>query len=141
MPRFFKRMFKFPQMDFEMAIWEIMSLIIAPKKVFRQIYYHVCVELYVVWARLTVVETNNKDIPSTRSIVHIPSLLLPDPYIDRVGLRIRRRVYADPAHNTRLHIRPLPVTLARDSDTVLLPRRPIAWAWKLAATWATERTV
>ena len=42
MPRFFKRMFKFPQMDFEMAIWEIMSLIIAPKKVFRQIYYHVC---------------------------------------------------------------------------------------------------
>jgi hypothetical protein len=41
MPRFFKRLFKFPQMDFEMAIWEIMSLIIAPKKVFRQIYYHV----------------------------------------------------------------------------------------------------
>ncbi|KAJ8108880.1 hypothetical protein OPT61_g7860 [Boeremia exigua] len=40
MPRFFKRLFKFPQMDFEMAIWEIMSLIIAPKKVFRQIYYH-----------------------------------------------------------------------------------------------------
>ncbi|KAL6707420.1 hypothetical protein ACN47E_004199 [Coniothyrium glycines] len=40
MPRFFKRLFKFPQMDFEMAVWEIMSLIIAPKKVFRQIYYH-----------------------------------------------------------------------------------------------------
>lgn len=40
MPRFFKRLFKFPQMDFEMAMWEIMSLIIAPKKVFRQIYYH-----------------------------------------------------------------------------------------------------
>ncbi|KAF1920315.1 UNC-50 [Ampelomyces quisqualis] len=40
MPRFFKRLFKFPQMDFEMALWEIMSLIIAPKKVFRQIYYH-----------------------------------------------------------------------------------------------------
>jgi hypothetical protein len=41
MPRFFKRLFKFPQMDFEMAIWEMMSLIIAPKKVFRSIYYHV----------------------------------------------------------------------------------------------------
>lgn len=40
MPRFFKRLFKFPQMDFEMAIWEMMSLIIAPKKVFRSIYYH-----------------------------------------------------------------------------------------------------
>ncbi|KAK8175073.1 UNC-50 family protein [Phyllosticta citrichinensis] len=40
MPRFFKRLFKFPQMDFEMAVWEMMSLIIAPKKVFRSIYYH-----------------------------------------------------------------------------------------------------
>lgn len=27
-------------MDFEMAIWEMTSLIIAPKKVFRSIYYH-----------------------------------------------------------------------------------------------------
>jgi len=41
MPRFFKRLFKFPQMDFEMAIWEMTSLIIAPKKVFRSIFYHV----------------------------------------------------------------------------------------------------
>jgi len=41
MPRFFKRLFKFPQMDFEMAMWEIVSLLLAPKKVFRQIYYHV----------------------------------------------------------------------------------------------------
>jgi len=40
MPRFFKQLFKFPQMDFEMAIWEMTSLIIAPKKVFRSIYYH-----------------------------------------------------------------------------------------------------
>ncbi|KAL4757375.1 unc-50 family protein [Aspergillus foveolatus] len=40
MPRFFKRMFKFPQMDFEMAIWEMTSLMIAPKKVFKSIYYH-----------------------------------------------------------------------------------------------------
>ncbi|CAP86174.1 Pc20g08450 [Penicillium rubens Wisconsin 54-1255] len=41
MPRFFKRLFKFPQMDFEMAIWEMTSLLIAPKKVFKSIYYHV----------------------------------------------------------------------------------------------------
>ncbi|KAL4945321.1 hypothetical protein BDV06DRAFT_231198 [Aspergillus oleicola] len=41
MPRFFKRMLKFPQMDFEMAIWEMTSLLIAPKKVFKSIYYHV----------------------------------------------------------------------------------------------------
>lgn len=41
MPAFFRRMFKFPSMDFELAIWEMTSLIIAPKKVFRSIYYHV----------------------------------------------------------------------------------------------------
>lgn len=61
MPRFFKRseavllslqtkvyvaetecrLLKFPQMDFEMAVWEMTHLIIAPKKVFRSIYYHV----------------------------------------------------------------------------------------------------
>lgn len=41
MPRFIKRLFKFPQMDFEMAIWEMTSLLIAPKKVFRSMYYHV----------------------------------------------------------------------------------------------------
>ncbi|EED14086.1 integral membrane protein, putative [Talaromyces stipitatus ATCC 10500] len=40
MPRFFKRLFKFPQMDFEMAIWEMTSLLIAPKKVFKSMYYH-----------------------------------------------------------------------------------------------------
>jgi hypothetical protein len=27
-------------MDFEMAIWEMTSLLLAPKKVFRSIYYH-----------------------------------------------------------------------------------------------------
>ena len=54
MPRFFKRLFKFPQMEFEMGIWEIMSLIIAPKKVFRQIYYHV----RPVHQPLSVLDTN-----------------------------------------------------------------------------------
>lgn len=33
-------MFKFPQMDFEMAIWEMTSLLFAPKKVFKSMYYH-----------------------------------------------------------------------------------------------------
>lgn len=28
-------------MDFEMAVWEVTSLLIAPKKVFKSIYYHV----------------------------------------------------------------------------------------------------
>ncbi|KAI5855256.1 UNC-50 family-domain-containing protein, partial [Tricharina praecox] len=41
LPVFFRRIFKYPQMDFEVAIWEMTSLIIAPKKVFKAIYYHV----------------------------------------------------------------------------------------------------
>ncbi|KAH8151654.1 uncharacterized protein LAJ45_04276 [Morchella importuna] len=40
LPPFFKRLFKFPQMDFEMATWEMTNLIIAPKKVFKSIYHH-----------------------------------------------------------------------------------------------------
>ena len=32
-------LFKFPQMDFEMAIWEMTHLLIAPKKVFKSIFY------------------------------------------------------------------------------------------------------
>ncbi len=27
-------------MDFEMAVWEMTQLLIAPKKVFKSIYYH-----------------------------------------------------------------------------------------------------
>jgi hypothetical protein len=27
-------------MDFEMAVWEMTHLLIAPKKVFKSIYYH-----------------------------------------------------------------------------------------------------
>ena len=41
MPRVLKRLFKFPQMDFEVAVWEMTSLMIAPRKVFRNMYYHV----------------------------------------------------------------------------------------------------
>ncbi|RMZ82182.1 hypothetical protein DV738_g1911, partial [Chaetothyriales sp. CBS 135597] len=39
-PRFLKRLLKFPQMDFEMAVWEMTQLLIAPKKVFKSIYYN-----------------------------------------------------------------------------------------------------
>lgn len=36
-----RKRIKAPHLDFEVAIWEMTSLIIAPKKVFRSIYYHV----------------------------------------------------------------------------------------------------
>ena len=37
------RLFKFPQMDFEMAIWEMTRLLWEPKRVFKSMYYHVSV--------------------------------------------------------------------------------------------------
>lgn len=39
LPRFLKRLFKFPQMDFEVAIWEMVNLMVAPRKVVRNLYY------------------------------------------------------------------------------------------------------
>lgn len=39
MPRILKRLFKFPQMDFEVAIWEMLNLMISPRKVVRNLYY------------------------------------------------------------------------------------------------------
>nr|OQN99881.1 hypothetical protein B0A51_17573 [Rachicladosporium sp. CCFEE 5018] len=40
LPPFFRRLFKFKSMDFETAVWEMTQLVFAPKKVFRNIYYH-----------------------------------------------------------------------------------------------------
>lgn len=132
MPRFFKRLFKFPQMDFEMAFWEIMSLIIAPKKVFRQIYYHVRPETIHthISANNHIPETNHKNLPPPRPLLHLPPLPLPNPYFPRLGLRLRRRLHTNPAHHPRLHIRALPAPLPPHRDLILLPRGAAARAWR-----------
>lgn len=39
--RLLKRLFKFPQMDFELALWEITTIMVGPKKVFKNMYYNV----------------------------------------------------------------------------------------------------
>lgn len=78
MPRFFKRLFKFPQMDFEMAIWEMTSLLIAPKKVFRSIYYHVRQALLFppffasccVWCMLTSLRFRNVSFSPSPALSH-----------------------------------------------------------------------
>ncbi len=49
LPRIFKRLFKFPQMDFELAVWEMTSLMVVPggpKKVVRGLWYHVCYDVF-----------------------------------------------------------------------------------------------
>lgn len=61
------RLFKFPQMDFEMAIWEMTSLLIAPKKVFKSIYYHVSGfddSLVVYYANHTAIQYRNVSFTS-----------------------------------------------------------------------------
>ncbi|KAI7907917.1 UNC-50 [Cokeromyces recurvatus] len=35
-----KRLFRFPHMDFEFALWQMGYLLIAPRRVYRNIYYH-----------------------------------------------------------------------------------------------------
>ena len=37
---FFKRLVQLPQMDFEFALWQMLYLIISPKRVYRTVYYH-----------------------------------------------------------------------------------------------------
>ena len=127
MPRFFKRMFKFPQMDFEMAVWEIMSLIIAPKKVFRQIFYHVCYHV-VCCILFTIdhsVETNHKDVPPARPFLHVPTFLLPHPHIPRLGLRIRRWLHTNSPHHACFHLWAFSAAITHHSHNVLLSRRPL----------------
>ncbi|VDP53512.1 unnamed protein product [Soboliphyme baturini] len=37
--RFFKRLINFHQMDFEFAFWQMLYLLVAPKKVYRNFMY------------------------------------------------------------------------------------------------------
>ncbi|KAI8139685.1 UNC-50 [Fennellomyces sp. T-0311] len=39
-PLIIRRLFRFPQMDFEFALWQMGYLMIAPRRVYRNIYYH-----------------------------------------------------------------------------------------------------
>ncbi|KAI8333097.1 UNC-50-like protein [Chlamydoabsidia padenii] len=39
-PLILRRLFRFPQMDFEYALWQMGYLLIAPSRVYRNIYYH-----------------------------------------------------------------------------------------------------
>ncbi|KAF8500422.1 UNC-50-like protein [Russula emetica] len=40
LPVIFRRLFKFQQMDFEVAAWQLTYLCIAPKRVYRNVYFH-----------------------------------------------------------------------------------------------------
>lgn len=146
MPRFFKRLFKFPQMDFEMAVWEMSSLIIAPKKVFRSIYYHKrmprpiptiptiplpLADLSPRFLHVTALTRprNKEHLAPARPILHLPALLLPPPHSPRLGSSLRGRLLARLPDHRRLHLRPLPRLIPARRDRGLLPRRQTAGAW------------
>ena len=40
LPLFLKRALKFSQLDFELAVWEMTSLLLSPKRVFKNYHYH-----------------------------------------------------------------------------------------------------
>jgi hypothetical protein len=129
----------------EQAVWEMTQLIIAPKKVFRNIYYHVghfnlsvcfvqsansLTETFVTRLpcrrittnQLTNVDRNQKLLPSSGSCFHIPSVtLLPH---DRcsLGIGICRWHRAYRPHRSRLRPWTLPRNLATGFDTHVLPR-------------------
>jgi hypothetical protein len=88
---------------------------------------------------LTVcLETNYKNLSSSRSLLHIPPLLFLNAHVPRVGLRVCRRLHANTTYNHGLYIWAFPPTFARDCDTVLLPCWAVTWARELITPRATE---
>ncbi|EJT99298.1 UNC-50-like protein [Dacryopinax primogenitus] len=49
LPPMFRRMLRFQHMDFELALWQLTYLCIAPRKVYKQVYYHK--QTHNTWAR------------------------------------------------------------------------------------------
>jgi len=124
------------------------QLIVSPKKVFRNIYYHVshgsyhwtrnalliflpetCVSIdppvYLPVGTLTRYR-NQKLLPPRRPSLHLPHVPLPLHDRPSLGPRLRRRHRPNPAHSLRLRPRPLPRRLPAHSDRHVLPRRPRA---------------
>jgi hypothetical protein len=91
--------------------------------------------------KLTTVETNHKNIPPTRSILHVPTVVLPHIDLSRMGVRIRRWFHANATHHAGLYLRTLFTPVVGHSDTILFPGRSVARARKLHASWSETRAV
>lgn len=130
MPRFFKRLFKFPQMDFETAVWEMTHLMVAPKKVFKNILYSKrttpaeCCRRAKTW---TITDRQCRDpqyLAHTGPSVHLPTLFLPSAHL--LGLVARLHTANMGRDQTRIHVClcPLPLRVPPPCDDSLLPDRP-----------------
>jgi len=91
--------------------------------------------------KLTTAETNHEDIPPTRSVLHVPTVVLPHIDLSRMGVRIRRWLHANATHHAGLHLRTLPTTVVGHSDIILFPGRSVARPRKLYAPRSETRAV
>ena len=91
--------------------------------------------------KLTSAETNHKNVPSTRSVLHVPTVVLPHIDLSRMGIRIRRWLHANATYYAGLHLRTLSSAVVGHSDAILLPGRSVAGAWKLHAAGPETRAV
>lgn len=124
------RLFKFPQMDFEMAVWEMTHLLIAPKKVFKSIYYHK--RLYHPATSVTThILTTCRDaqyMASTRPVLHIPVFLLPPSDVVRLVPRLHTSIFAGRQAGLDVHLCPLPGRLPCRVCNIILGSRAATWA-------------
>ena len=167
-PPFFRRLFKFTSMDFEtvclavsilgdderakttQAVWEMTHLIIAPKKVFRNIYYHVCTPAHIsppqdsepsltnpsrnVPPPLAIqrpspttdlvipLYRNQKLLPPPRPSLHLPPRPLLPPRRPRLGNRLRAQHPRHSPHHRRVRPCPFSRRLAARRDGHVFPR-------------------
>src|SRR5437762_14188636 len=128
-------------MDFEMATWEMTSLLISPKKVFRSVYYHVCFLSVIDFAQLTYLrhlETNEKHLPSSRPFLHLSSIILLASHLSRMGTRLHTILPLHYPSNTRLHLYPLPPLLTSRCYSLLLPSQPTSRCFIHASAFRPE---
>lgn len=130
--------------DANQAVWEMTQLIIAPKKVFRNIYYHVChsfnnykstatniqaetfessVFRHPSIDRLTFFTRNQKLVPPSRSSIHLPPLALLPHDRRSLGVCLRRRGGTHSPNRIRLCPRPLPRNFIVGFGSDVLSRR------------------
>lgn len=142
-PPFFRRLFKFTSMDFEtvgvrrtpegpakisQAVWEMTHLIIAPKKVFRNIYYHVIYHSTSISTILKCIaeflsEANKVNLPPSRPSIHLSALTLSLPHRSCLGSSLHKRCGSNP-RSTSIRATSLSRNLTPREHANVLPRWP-----------------
>jgi hypothetical protein len=101
LPVYIKRLFKFSQLDFEVSIWEMLTLMYNPRRVYKQIFYHVrlipfCTKYWhcrdVTTSISTLTYRNNRSLCTRWSLLRSAAFLLPMCRSISMGARVRPRL-------------------------------------------------